>query len=126
VSTMPELTPDQSQELRGRLLARLEELRSEIREEQAEIDAERSLRGSGDIYGPGEQSSSGSIRDVSSALINRDLSELNLVRAALRRLEDGTYGVCADCAEPIGYARLSAYPSASRCTTCQSKRENSG
>lgn len=119
------LSQEQEDELRARLDARLREVRSELRDEEAEVDAERSLRGGGDIYGPGEQSTSDSIRDVSSALISRERGEINAIRAALRRLDEGTYGVCIDCAEPIGYARLGAYLSASRCTACQTAHESS-
>lgn len=40
------------------------------------------------------------------------------IDAALARLDDGTYGLCTRCHEPIGIARLEALPSTPRCLTC--------
>ena len=45
--------------------------------------------------------------------------KLAQVRAALARINDGTYGTCADCTQPIGGARLAARPFAIRCVACQ-------
>ncbi len=45
------------------------------------------------------------------------------IDAALRRLDDGNYGFCTDCDEPIAPKRLEANPTASLCITCQSARE---
>ena len=59
--------------------------------------------------------------DVAEA--QRDVQELRDVDAARGRLADGTYGICADCGEPIADARLAAYPTAKRCTACQSAYE---
>ncbi|HEY7787496.1 MAG TPA: TraR/DksA C4-type zinc finger protein [Casimicrobiaceae bacterium] len=61
-------------------------------------------------------------------LVSRDLAELASVEEALVRLADGSYGECADCASPISFARLAAYPAARRCVACQEvaeKRERS-
>lgn len=41
--------------------------------------------------------------------------EIAQVRAALARIENGTYGKCAVCGEPISHARLQARPIATRC-----------
>jgi DnaK suppressor protein len=48
---------------------------------------------------------------------------LNKVDAALRRLEDGTYGDCFECGEEIAEARLRALPFAVRCKDCEEARE---
>jgi DnaK suppressor protein len=52
-------------------------------------------------------------------------AELSHVIAAQRRLEDGTYGVCADCGDPIAEQRLLAMPQAPYCTACQARHESS-
>ena len=49
--------------------------------------------------------------------------QLQLVQAALRRLESGTYGECLACGEPIAWARLKARPETPFCLECQSERE---
>ncbi|HEY2931985.1 MAG TPA: TraR/DksA family transcriptional regulator [Acidobacteriota bacterium] len=41
------------------------------------------------------------------------------IEAALRRIDDGTYGKCEDCGEEIPAKRLEAVPWAPRCTACQ-------
>ena len=57
------------------------------------------------------------------AIVSRDLSELATVEQALARLGDGDYGACTDCGKTIPYARLLAYPAATRCVACQEKAE---
>lgn len=42
-------------------------------------------------------------------------TEIAQVRAALARIDNGTYGICAVCGEPIGRERLAARPIATRC-----------
>jgi DnaK suppressor protein len=45
-------------------------------------------------------------------------ADLQAADAALRRIDDGTYGVCVRCGEPIGEARLKARPIAETCINC--------
>jgi DnaK suppressor protein len=45
-------------------------------------------------------------------------TEANLIAAALKRIEDGTYGKCMDCGEDIPERRLLALPEAERCVRC--------
>ncbi len=54
------------------------------------------------------------------ALRDRATQHLELVEAALRRLDDASYGVCLRCAKPIAPARLEALPWAAHCIDCQS------
>jgi DnaK suppressor protein len=49
--------------------------------------------------------------------------QLSLVRLALERLQDGTYGECIHCGNTIGAKRLEAVPWASSCIECQEKIE---
>lgn len=43
---------------------------------------------------------------------------LTQIDAALRRLDDGTYGVCIDCGTAVGRERLAALPATARCMSC--------
>ncbi|MGH7096310.1 MAG: TraR/DksA family transcriptional regulator [Stellaceae bacterium] len=45
------------------------------------------------------------------------------LHAALRRIEDETCGICADCGEEIDRRRLEQVPGALRCTGCQRRYE---
>lgn len=64
-------------------------------------------------------------RELDMALNDRELAELGAVSAALRRLKEGGYGVCADCGEDIAFDRLKVEPWALRCIACESRREQS-
>lgn len=44
------------------------------------------------------------------------------VEVALRKLQDGTYGACENCGDPIQPARLEAMPAARFCIDCASRR----
>jgi DnaK suppressor protein len=41
---------------------------------------------------------------------------------ALRRMTEGTYGICADCRKPIPLGRLHSQPDARQCVRCQRRR----
>jgi RNA polymerase-binding protein DksA len=45
------------------------------------------------------------------------------IDAALKRIEDGTYGTCSNCGKPIASERLEARPWATLCIDCQRERE---
>ncbi len=61
--------------------------------------------------------------DVDAAEVSHDSEELREIAAALRRLDDGTYGTCLDCGAGIDAARLHAEPAAARCVACQARHE---
>jgi RNA polymerase-binding protein DksA len=50
-------------------------------------------------------------------------ASLQEVEAALRKVDEGTYGVCEDCGRPIAEKRLRALPEATHCIECQSRLE---
>jgi DnaK suppressor protein len=60
---------------------------------------------------------------VDEAQAEHAAQELELVRAARRRLDEHTYGHCLDCGNAIDLRRLTALPAAPFCTTCQAKQE---
>ena len=51
-----------------------------------------------------------------------DAKILRNIEEALWRLENGTYGICRECNEPIAPARLNAIPWARLCITCKEKQ----
>lgn len=55
---------------------------------------------------------------LTEALETRVLTRHQLIVSALRRLEDGSYGVCLSCGNPIPYGRLLVVPEATSCVTC--------
>jgi DnaK suppressor protein len=53
-----------------------------------------------------------------------DAKILQAIEEALGRIENGTYGVCRDCGEPIAPARLNAIPWTRVCITCKEKQNS--
>lgn len=106
---------------RERLLA----LRASFAEEH--LDDEREDVSIGELSGHDQHQA-----DVGTETFERekDLSILEQVEAeladvehALRRLEEGTYGICEACGEPIGEERLQAMPAARFCVADQAAVE---
>lgn len=64
-----------------------------------------------------------SITRVDDAQATHAAHELAEVRAAMRRLQEGRYGQCEDCGDPIEPQRLAALPAARYCTACQQVHE---
>jgi len=62
-------------------------------------------------------------RDLDVALTNREVTELGAVSAALHRLKENGFGLCADCGEEIAFDRLKVEPWALRCVECEGQRE---
>jgi DnaK suppressor protein len=56
-------------------------------------------------------------------LRDRERRLLKKVEQALQRIDDGTYGWCAETGEPIGLARLLSRPTATLCLEAQQRRE---
>jgi RNA polymerase-binding transcription factor len=71
-----------------------------------------------------EQSVNDFVRDVELALIEMTSETLGQIDQAMRRLEAGTYGICANCGTEIAEARLKAVPFATLCRACQEAQES--
>jgi DnaK suppressor protein len=109
--------------IRARLLARRAEL--------AELDA-----GAGEAAGTVEldQSRVGRLsrmdalqgQAMAQETLRRQQRERQRIDAALRRLDDGSYGDCLECAEPIAAGRLAADPTATLCLACAEAAERKG
>ena len=62
-------------------------------------------------------------RDYAMGAIDRDSLRLREIRAALERIEDGSFGICLNCEEEIAAKRLAAVPWTSLCIICQEAAE---
>src|SRR5215467_898275 len=58
-------------------------------------------------------------RELAIRNLDRESNLLRSVRGALRRIDDGTFGVCLHCEEDISPKRLAAVPWTSYCIQCQ-------
>jgi RNA polymerase-binding protein DksA len=98
-------------------------LREEISD--AEDGIAEMLRNSTDTGGE-DQADTGSKtfereHEMSLAASHREI--LGQTERALARIDDGTYGICERCGNPIGKARLKAFPRATLCMTCKEREE---
>ena len=97
---------------------------------RAELDASEAaisglMRDSGDGAGD-DQADTGTkniTRESELALAANATSMLEQTERALERLEAGTYGLCENCGQPIGKARMQAFPRATLCVDCKQKQE---
>jgi DnaK suppressor protein len=109
--------------------ALLVELQNQLKTLEQEIEHDRqSLAQDGVTERGGNDSGDESSHELQTVLgvdkAERDVNELIHVEAAIKRLQQGTYGQCSDCEEDISPDRLEANPVAARCIDCQEKREN--
>ena len=70
-----------------------------------------------------DQASSYTDKAVEMKAINRQIKLISKIDQALLRIKNGTFGFCAETAEPIGLKRLMARPVADLCIAAQEKHE---
>ena len=71
------------------------------------------------VQDPGDQALSSTMESLRSSLQDTRIDEFNRIAKALTMIEEGTYGICVDCQQPISEKRLKLYPDATRCLACQ-------
>ena len=120
---MPLATQTHLTKLRDSLTFRLRELRADV---LAAEQARRELAGSSthEVTDRKDEAMQQSTSDLDGMQAQRDLDEVVEVEAALQRLDNGTYGDCLDCGEPISLHRLQVQPAAQRCALCQTAFEH--
>jgi DnaK suppressor protein len=64
-------------------------------------------------------------RELAIRSLDRDSNLLRNVRAALDRIDEGSFGVCLSCEEDISPKRLAAVPSTAFCIVCQELADRS-
>jgi RNA polymerase-binding protein DksA len=57
-------------------------------------------------------------QDAFEGIGNSEIQEIQQIEEALKRIAEGTYGVCAQCGADIDPKRLKALPNATRCISC--------
>ena len=108
--------------------ATLADIRASLESERDALRAQLEELGFGSIVGThydanfADSSQVTAERGEAEALAARLAETLTEVDSALSRLDDGTYGICEVCGEPIAEARLDAMPTARRCIDHAAKR----
>jgi RNA polymerase-binding protein DksA len=110
-------------EVRGELTSERERLRAELN--MAEVELHDLMRDAGDGAG-NDQADVGSAsfeRDHEMSLANNARLMLAQTEHALARIDDGSYGICERCGQPVGKMRLMAFPRATLCLSCKQREE---
>jgi DnaK suppressor protein len=108
--------------LRTQLVLRQQELRA-LLHDAAEARASGQPTDVQDFKDVAAEESRAAIDDVA---LSHAATELAQASAALRRLDEGAYGLCQECGEPIDERRLLALPATPFCTACQADHERPG
>jgi DnaK suppressor protein len=124
VTTATTVNPSRYNELKKMLEGRRQELQAEVQGKMRDVRALGEVNKLTEVFDAGESSENDIQEDIELALIQLKSETLNKVDDALKRLEQGTYGNCFDCAEEIAEKRLRALPFAVRCKDCEEAREN--
>jgi DnaK suppressor protein len=120
----PARSAAETEKIRAALAERREELRVELEQtmsEIAEAQRDRLTDSAGD-----DQADTGTKtfeREQEISLANSIRERMSQVERALDRLDDGQYGWCERCGNPIPVERLAAFPSATLCVSCKQLEE---
>jgi DnaK suppressor protein len=117
------LTPQQSEELKTIVEQRRAALARELGQDFDRMRSDGLDQVVGAVPDPGDESVQSMIQDLDQAEASRDLAELRTLDAARARLDEGSYGICSNCGQDIGFERLRANPGAERCIRCQTQFE---
>lgn len=120
---MTELSSAQIHRFKQQLERRQARLREDIHAELLAADGQSYSELAGRVQDSGEAAVADLLADLNIALIDRQVRELGRIERALLRIKTGRYAVCDDCGGEIDFERLSRYPEAERCITCQTQRE---
>ena len=110
MNTAPRLTRAQLRDLEDALRSDLARLERSIATRMGADVAPTT----GTVYQGNTQTESG----LAVALETRVFDRHQMLDDALRRLEEGTYGICLSCHSPIPYGRLLVMPEATYCVSC--------
>jgi len=102
----------------------LDAIRTDLRNQLGELGAnpdEDSLETGDFDFGFADSAQSTAERGKVLALIDRLRGQLRDVERARHKIDDGTYGLCERCGQPISIERLEALPYSTLCMSCKQK-----
>ena len=110
------MTKKEQKQIRERLMAKLAELAAGLRRHELVSDWSNE---------PMDQVQYRAELDMAAQFFNTDFQTQRAVERALRLLDQGEYGMCQECEEPINEKRLQAIPWTTMCVHCQEEFDNS-
>jgi len=104
---------------RTQLLARREALAEDLRQATVQLLNDES------VYTDSvDQAAAETDKNLTLHMKNRDRDVLWQIDEAIRRLDDGSYGQCERCEEPISEGRIDAFPFTTLCIDCKAELES--
>ncbi len=109
------MNKEELEEFKRILLERKEQISKNIQESKNEIGELQSS----DASDEADFATISSDSAIEEAISKKQEKELEEIEYALKKIEDGTYGICEMCEEPIGIERLKVKPQARYCIVCR-------
>ena len=72
---------------------------------------------------PSDRATAESDRSFTMRIRDRERKLITKIQDALKRMDDGEYGICEECGEDISLARLKARPVTTLCVSCKARQE---
>jgi RNA polymerase-binding protein DksA len=120
---MAELKKAEIQRLTVTLDQRYRLLKEEVQMELERSGESNYIDLAGGVHDIADESMADLLSDLSAESVHRQISEMRDIDDALRRIRENEYGACEGCGAEIGFERLLAYPTATRCIVCQTHKE---
>ena len=92
-------------------------------EEPKEVGGTRDLPVSEVETSPADKATVRLLNDLALEAAGHHAARRQVLRHALAKFEDGSYGLCEECGADIGFSRLQARPEARLCIACQTRQE---
>ncbi|MEJ2682942.1 MAG: TraR/DksA C4-type zinc finger protein [Candidatus Sulfobium sp.] len=115
--------PDRLHELRRSLLDKREAIIKEAKDEIAKYISGENRQLVDTALDEGDLAVVDISEDVNLMRLASHRQNLLDIDEALRKIDDGSYGICEECGEEIGEKRLNVLPTATLCRNCQDRKE---
>jgi len=112
------MKPEKMDYFRALLLSRINDLLNGAEKTVAEMTDEQE-----NFPDPNDQASLESDRNFELRIRDRERKLIAKMQEALKRIDDGTFGLCDTCGGPISEKRLQARPVTTQCIDCKTKEE---
>ena len=112
------MKPEKQDYFRALLLTRINELLDGAERTVAEMTDEQE-----NFPDPNDRASLESDRNFELRIRDRERKLIAKMQEAIKRIDDGTFGVCDSCGGPISEKRLTARPVTTQCIDCKTKEE---
>lgn len=117
------LTAQRLRQVEHKLRAERDALLSAARRELVRGEEQQFASIAGEVPDVGDQATAAALTDFDNEIARRHDLAIRDIDEALARLRTGDFGTCPDCGGEIGFERLMAFPTATRCVTCQGLHE---